>query len=107
MSFELKLTGEQNQEISGRQRVTRRRLALLALTAYLTTYALLSSQGQFILANHGGAHWTNRWGPAHLVEPYQGMIRSKERLTPLGLLYYPCIVLDRLIWHRSDPTFRG
>jgi len=74
---------------------------LLIIAAYVGSYALLSLDGRFIYANHGGSHWSKRWGPYHLVEEYW-IIRPHERLTMLGVLYYPCIVVDRLVWHRSD-----
>lgn len=77
------------------------RFFVIWLAAYVGSYALLSSEGRFIFANHGGLDWTYRWGPAHLVEEYW-IIRSHERLTMLGIPYWPCIVVDRLVWHRPS-----
>jgi hypothetical protein len=85
----------------------RRSLRLLLLTAYLGSYLPLTLAGSHVVANHGGADWRRDWLPKFLVATYHAPSgRARTRLTVAGVVFLPCIVADRLLWHRTeyDPT---
>lgn len=75
------------------------------LLIYFGSYAIFSLNGRYITGNHGGTHWTKSWAPLHLVEPYRAPTgRQGTSITVWGVPYFPCLFLDRLIWHRNqDP----
>jgi hypothetical protein len=76
--------------------------ALSVLVLYIASYAWFSAQGEYIVANHGGSDWRRDWCPKYLVEPYRGFSgRTKTHSTFLGELYWPCMVIDHLIWHKT------
>ena len=78
------------------------RAGWLVLAVYLASYLPFSLTGEWVTANHGGPHWTCEWLPQGLMEDYRGFSgRPKTRLTVPGALYWPCIVGDRLLWHRT------
>ncbi len=78
------------------------RLGLGVLAGYLLSYVLMSLGGHPIVANHGGSDWRREWCPRFLVEAYVAFSgRTRTTLTPLGMLYWPCICVDHLLWHRT------
>ncbi|MBM3320795.1 MAG: hypothetical protein FJY73_08995 [Candidatus Eisenbacteria bacterium] len=81
---------------------------ILCLAAYLTAYALFSLQGEYVLANYGGQDWRSVWAPRSLVRSYVGRVgRQKAAYTTLGVLFLPCIIIDRTVWHPTDWTVEG
>ena len=82
-----------------------RRPKLLAAIAalYLGSYFLLSVNGSYVLANHGGDHWTWSWCPKFVIVEYWN-IRPHIRPTFLAAVYAPLVILDRSIIHPTvDP----
>jgi hypothetical protein len=78
---------------------------LLASVAalYIGSYLLLSVNGSYMIANHGGSDWTKSWCPAYLLIEYWKP-RPKLLPTPLAVFYGPLLVLDRMIIHPEiDP----
>jgi hypothetical protein len=72
------------------------------LLAYVTIYFLLSLNGQYSITNHGGNDWRRAWMPKGLVCEYTSPAgRTKEELTLAGAAFWPCIVADRILWHRT------
>ena len=80
----------------------RRRACLIVLAIYLASYLPFTLGGEYVIANHGGSHWTREWLPRHLMVRYIGFVRPKTTLTYVGAIYWPCIVLDRILWHRTE-----
>ena len=73
-----------------------------AFLVYLGSYVLLSLAGRYVVANHGGSDWRREWLPRYLMMDYLAMSgRTRTHLTPLGALYWPCILVDRTAWHRT------
>jgi len=78
------------------------RFGMGVLAGYLLSYILMSLLGRQIVANHGGSDWRREWCPRFLVEDYMAFSgRTRTTLTPLGMLYWPCICVDHLLWHRT------
>jgi len=70
--------------------------------AYLVTYIGLSLAGRYAIANHGGNDWTREWCPKGLVYDYISPAgRSKTDFTLAGAAFWPCILIDHLLWHRT------
>lgn len=81
-------------------------MALLA--GYLSSYALFSVNGRYISTNHGASGATRCWAPWYLVDFYISPVgRQKLDIRPLGFVYLPCWVLDRLLWHRDQDPWSG
>ena len=79
-----------------------RRLGGLAVGLYVVSYLPFTISGSYVTSNHGGSEWTRAWIPRHLMVEYTGQSgRTKTDITTLGGLYWPCILIDRLIWHRG------
>ena len=79
-----------------------RKVGVSLLILYLGIYLGLSLAGDFVVGNHGGSDWRRQWCPKFLVEEnvsFSG--RTKTSITTIGALFWPCLVLDRLIWHRT------
>lgn len=74
---------------------------------YIGSYVLLSVNGEYALANHGGQHWTMSWCPAQVIESYRGFARSKIRPTYLAPMYWPLVVVDMWLWHPSLEPWEG
>jgi hypothetical protein len=72
--------------------------ALAAL--YLVSYMLFSLQGGYVLANHGGDHYTRSWCPKFVIVEYW-IIRGHIRPTVLAAVYLPLVILDRLFVHSA------
>lgn len=80
-----------------------RKVALIALIVYLVSYIPFSIYGKHVVANHGGADWREEWVPKYLIEDYTAFSgRTKTRFTLIGTIYWPCIVIDHLVWHRTQ-----
>ncbi|NOS71635.1 MAG: hypothetical protein HOP33_17135 [Verrucomicrobia bacterium] len=80
----------------------RRKIGVILLIVYLGTYAGLSLAGSYIIANHGGMDWRKEWCPKFLVEEYVAPSgRTKTNVTIIGAVFWPCICLDHLLWHRT------
>jgi hypothetical protein len=74
-----------------------------ALCCYVLSYILMSLSGHPAVANHGGSDWRREWFPKYLLEDYAAPSgRTRASLTSLGKLYWPCIFLDHLLWHRTE-----
>ncbi len=70
---------------------------------YLGSYLVLSASGSYVLANHGGSHWTRSWCPPFVIEEYW-IVRSHIGPTPLALVYAPLVIIDRAFVHPGvDP----
>lgn len=70
------------------------------LLVYLGVYIVLSAQGKYVHANHGGSDWDDGWCPKYFVQEYM-IIRPHTSLTCLGSFFWPCIGIDHAIWHRT------
>lgn len=81
----------------------KRRPKLVAIVAalYLGSYVLLSANGQYTLANHGGNHWALSWCPRFVIVQYR-IIRSHTRPTILAALYAPLLIIDRFFVHPAE-----
>lgn len=78
------------------------RLGRSLVVLYVLSYVGWSATGRYVTANHGGQEWRIEWCPAGLVtESVASSGRTRARLTVLGVLYWPGIMIDRLVWHRS------
>ena len=87
-----------------RNRSRRPKLLAIVATLYLGSYILLSANGQYMLANHGGSHWTLSWYPRFVIVQYS-IIRSHIRPTSLAALYTPLLMIDRSFVHpKIDPS---
>ena len=81
-----------------------RKIILAAVAVlYLGSYVLLSASGDYVLANHGGDHYTLSWCPRFVIVQYWN-IRSHIRPTILAAFYAPLLIVDRTIIHPTvDP----
>ena len=78
--------------------------SLVAL--YLLSYMALSVQGEYVRANHGGAHYTRSWCPRFVIVEYR-VVRVHIRPTALVAIYLPLVVLDRLFVHPATEPWDG
>ena len=79
------------------------KVAIGSLAAYLISYLPLTLSGVYTVANHGGSDWTREWLPRFLMVEYAGPTgRRKTDVTIVGALYWPCILVDRFLWHRTS-----
>jgi hypothetical protein len=80
-----------------------KRTGLAILMVYLITYVGLSLGGSYTSANHGGNDWKREWCPKGLVYEYTSRAgRSKTDFTLAGAAFWPCILIDHLLWHRTQ-----
>ena len=80
-----------------------RKAGFIALTVYLVSYFLLSVNGAYTVANRGGNDWRREWLPKFLMVEYTARSgRTKTEMTLGGAMYWPCLVIDRVFWHRSS-----
>jgi hypothetical protein len=80
-----------------------RKVAWISLVAFLGSYCGLTFSGEYAVTNHGGSDWRREWLPKFLmVERVSPTGRAKSDITLLGAVYWPCIVIDRLVWHRTS-----
>ena len=71
-------------------------------TAYLGVYVFLSVRGQYLGHNQGGQDNRDTWSPAHCAELYTSPAgRQKLRLTALGWLFLPPMLIDQWFIHRT------
>ena len=80
-----------------------RGIVLLAcLGVYVVSYALLSLRGDYIGHNQGGRDNRDTWFPAYCAEPYRSPAgRQKVRLTTIGWLFLPAMLVDQIAIHRT------
>lgn len=78
------------------------RVGLISLALYVVSYFLMTISGTFTIANHGGNDWRCEWIPKYLMTQYTGLSgRPKSGITLAGAVYWPCILIDRIVWHRG------
>lgn len=76
------------------------RVGLVSLVLYLVSYLLLTLSGSYAVANYGGNDWRREWLPKYLMVEYVSLSgRTKSNITLAGAVYWPCILVDRLVWH--------
>src|SRR5690349_13823411 len=75
---------------------------LMGITAYLGIYIFLSLRGQYLGHNRGGQDNRDTWSPAYCAELYTSPAgRQKLRLTALGWLFLPPLLIDQWFIHRT------
>jgi hypothetical protein len=75
----------------------------VCITAYLGVYVFLSVRGQYLGHNQGGQDNRDSWSPAYCAELYTSPAgRQKMRLTALGWLFLPPMLLDQWFIHRTS-----
>lgn len=78
------------------------RFGAVLLAVYVLSYLPFTLAGRYVIANHGGSDWRREWVPKFLVVAYLGLAgREKTRFTLGGAAYWPCILLDHMMWHRT------
>jgi hypothetical protein len=84
------------------------KIGLGMLAGYLIIYIPFTVAGRYVVANHGGNDWGEDWLPKYMMFEYQSPSgRTKSDLTTLGAVYWPCILADNLLWHRSSGDDRS
>ena len=79
------------------------KFAAISLALYIVVYVVLSISGAYTVANHGGSDWTRQWRPKFLIAEYTAPSgRTRVRLTVAGAVYWPCILVYQLAWHRTE-----
>jgi hypothetical protein len=69
---------------------------------HLCSYIPFSLSGEFELCNFGGSDWRTLWHPNALTRTYMGYSgRTKSTISLAGVFYYPYIILDRMLWHKT------
>jgi hypothetical protein len=77
-------------------------VGMVSLAVYLISYLPLTLSGVYTVANHGGSDWRREWLPRFLVVEYAAPTgRTRTHMTIAGALYWPCILADRFLWHRT------
>ena len=74
------------------------------LSGFLS-YLPFSLAGEYKWSNYGGQDWRDQWHPRFMFEHYripQIIGRPYSRITIVGAMYWPCICIDRLIWHKTE-----
>ena len=80
-----------------------RKAGVISLMVYLVSYFFLSVNGEYVIANRGGNDWRREWLPKFLVVEYTAPSgRTKTEMTLGGAMYWPCLLIDRMGWHRSS-----
>lgn len=75
---------------------------ITSLCIYVTVYFVLSLNGYYSVTNYGGNDWRRAWMPKGLAcENISPAGRTKEEMTLAGAMFWPCIVADRIFWHRT------
>lgn len=83
------------------KRIGRKRI--LFLVCYVLVYVVLSAVGQSQVINHGGRDWCQEWHPKWVLVRQRGFSgRPKAELTPLGCVFWPCLMIDSLVWHPTE-----
>jgi hypothetical protein len=79
------------------------KVGMVSLAVYLISYLPLTLSGAYTVANHGGSDWRREWLPKFLMVEYAAPSgRMKTDVTFFGTLYWPCILVDRFLWHRTS-----
>ena len=90
-----------------RRRAQSKLVAALAVV-FVGSYLTLAANGEYVLANHGGDHWTMSHCPLLVMESYMGTSgRPKIRPTILAAVYAPLFVIDRMTWHPDREPWDG
>src|SRR5438876_7997243 len=90
------------QRSTGAHSKRRASVLLACVGAYVVSYAILSWRGGYIGHNRGGSDNRDTWFPAYCAEPYTSpMGRTKVRLTALGWLFLPAMLVDQIAIHRT------
>jgi hypothetical protein len=84
----------------------RSKTRLLVLTSlfgiYMAVYAGLSARGSYVGHNEGGNDNRDTWFPAYCAETYTSPAgREKIRLTLVGWLFLPAMLIDQIAIHRT------
>ena len=75
---------------------------LVCIAVYICLYVVLSWRGSFIGHNQGGSDKRDTWFPAYCAESYTSPAgRQKVRLTTLGWLLLPAMLVDQVAIHRT------
>jgi hypothetical protein len=75
---------------------------LACICVYVVSYLVLSLRGSYIGHNQGGSDNRSTWFPAFCAEPYVSPAgRQKVRLTVLGWLFLPAMLVDQVAIHRT------
>ena len=75
---------------------------LVCIGFYIFSYAALSWRGSYIGHNQGGSDNRDTWFPAYCAEPYISPAgRQKVRLTALGWVFLPAMLVDQMAIHRT------
>jgi len=85
-------------------KVERKRLVvvLACVGVYVFFYSILSWRGGYIGHNQGGSDNRDTWIPAYCGKPCTSpMGRQKVRLTVLGWLFLPPMLVDQIAVHRT------
>jgi hypothetical protein len=68
--------------------------------AYLGSYAILSSHGQYLDGNHGGSDNRSTWYALHCGYQYRKPTgRVSNFITPLGAFFWPLALIDAQLIH--------
>lgn len=69
---------------------------------YFGAYVILSARGQYLEHNQGGQDNRRTWSPAYCAELYTSPAgRQKLRLTGVGWLFRPPMLVDQWFIHRT------
>jgi hypothetical protein len=80
-----------------------RKAGVISLAVYLVSYVFLSVNGGYAVANAGGNDWRGEWLPKFLMVEYTAPSgRTNTEMTFGGAVYWPCLLIDRIVWHRSS-----
>ena len=79
------------------------KVGIVSVGVYFVSYCVLTLSGEYAVANHGGNDWRREWLPKFLMTEYVAPSgRTKSDITLAGAFYWPCIMIDRLLWHRTS-----
>jgi len=80
-----------------------KRIVIPILLFNILSYLPFSFCGEYKTTNYGGRDWRIEWHPCYMIKHYRGIYgRSKSTHTILGVVYWPCIFLDRMFWHKTE-----
>jgi hypothetical protein len=79
------------------------KVGIVSAVVYVLSYGVLTLSGGYAVANHGGSDWRREWHPKFLMIEYVAPSgRTKSDITFVGAFCWPCIVIDRFVWHRTS-----
>lgn len=80
-----------------------KRIVIPVLLFNILSYLPFSLSGEYKTSNYGGQDWRTEWHPRFMINHHIGYAgRSKSTHTILGVIYWPCIFLDRMCWHKTE-----